>query len=159
MLRRVRDSLPSSVATLIRSACSGVTSNVTVRPKLLPAPLGFVSGASIASTRKFSTIVSLTERRVSGGSFLNALSEDHIDPVARMQQAGAGSACGHRDRDCARPGRKHNLQKIAVARLDNCVSGNRLAGLDPVRSAAHTPRPALADRARGWDCRRDHGAA
>src|SRR5271165_7514150 len=70
MLRNVSDSLPSSAATLIFSACSGVTSNVTVRPKLLPALVGLASGASTASTRRLSTTVSLTERRVNGGAGL-----------------------------------------------------------------------------------------
>jgi len=70
ILRKVSESFPSSTATLILSACSGVTSNVTVRPKLPPGGVGFGSDASMARTRRFSTTVSPTERRVSGGSCL-----------------------------------------------------------------------------------------
>src|SRR5205823_5984077 len=69
-LRKVSESLPSSVATFTLSACSGDTSRVTVRPKPLAVPFGRDSSASIANTRKFSTTVSPTERRASGGSFL-----------------------------------------------------------------------------------------
>src|SRR5205823_8181160 len=69
-LRNVSESLPSSVATFTLSACSGDTSRVTVRPKPLAVPFGRDSSASIANTRKFSTTVSPTERRASGGSFL-----------------------------------------------------------------------------------------
>jgi hypothetical protein len=69
-LRNVSESFPSSVATLTLSACSGVTSRVTVRPKPFAVPFGRDSSASIAKTRKFSTTVSPTERRTRGGSFL-----------------------------------------------------------------------------------------
>src|SRR5205807_9251946 len=52
-LRRIKVSLPSSTATLILSACLGVTSRVTVRPKVPGAVPGAGFCASTTRTRTF----------------------------------------------------------------------------------------------------------
>ena len=68
--RNIRSSLPSSRATVIFSACSGVTSSVI---GIVVSALVFdlESGGAMASTRKSSTTASPTERRVGGRSCWN----------------------------------------------------------------------------------------
>ena len=51
-------------------------------PKVFPAAV-FASSASITSTRRFSTTVSLTERRVKRcGAIVEFLGQDHVDAIA-----------------------------------------------------------------------------
>ena len=130
VLRNVNDSLPSSAATLTFSACSGVTSNVTVRPKLLLAPTGFAV-RSVDRQHAQALDDRLTDRAPSQRRVVfEGLGQDDIDMVARIQETRAGPASGHRDRDRPSPRREDDPQEVAIGRLDDGAAPDRVACRD-----------------------------
>src|SRR6516225_8578471 len=146
-LRNVSESLPSSLAT-VSSACSSVTSNVTVRPKPFPPGAALASSGSIASTRRFSTTVSPTERRAGRGSFLNVCVSirstrspgDRMTVLAPPVVTGIAIARVRR--------REHDLQKIAIPGPDDGAASDRLERVQGIaqRCAGYCRKPLLVDR-------------
>ena len=73
---------------------------------------------SVASTRRLRTIVSET---LSGGAIAAArdrLGQDHVDPVAREDEAGDAARCRHGDRHGAHARPKRRGEEAAIVGAD-----------------------------------------
>ena len=71
------------------------------------------------------------ERRTVAAAF-DLLGQDHVDVVAREDEAGDAGRRVHRNGDCAHAGAERRGEEAAVLRADERAAGDRLAGRDRI---------------------------